>query len=139
MILAEMPTWLNSDTLLTTTAQPSRRPLRARRSAMSTAVPVTEAWMTRKDLAGKGGGSDNAHTMLLGILESVGWIQPARLTARLLCISTLTSLHLLTPLFALLFRTHLHLSNSPSCRRSLPQSARSRARAPAEGRSPMVL
>lgn len=35
---------------------------------MSTAVPVTEAWMTRKDLVASGGGSDNAQTMLLGIL-----------------------------------------------------------------------
>jgi hypothetical protein len=41
---------------------------------MSTAVPVTEAWMTRKDLVGKGGGSDNAHTMLSGISKCVGWL-----------------------------------------------------------------
>lgn len=49
-------TWSNCATLLTVTAQPSRLALRPIRSAMSTAVPVTDACRTRKDRLSSGRG-----------------------------------------------------------------------------------
>lgn len=50
-------TWLNCATLLTVTAQPSRLALRPMRSAVSMAVPVTEAWRTRNARLSSGSGS----------------------------------------------------------------------------------